>query len=196
MKDFHKEAMNVKTSFMRSKYVEAAKTIILRDGVQSVTVRGIGEITGYSYPMIYHYFRDLNELLLETKLTMIGEMTPDRDMQPIQAKDPVELKKQQARQMIGFFIDNPNIFTFFFQHKLDESNIEKMRGLNLEALYYGDFEPLVRRGAIRQDDIPPIARAITFLVFGAVTLYMSGNGLTKEEAMETVDSAVGLLLKG
>ena len=45
----------------------AARSIILQDGVTSVTARAVAELTGCSYATIYHYFKDLNELLLKTK---------------------------------------------------------------------------------------------------------------------------------
>jgi AcrR family transcriptional regulator len=196
LSDIRGGAKNVKEAFIRSKYIEAAKSIILRDGAQNVTVRGIAEITGYSYPMIYHFFRNLDDLLLETKLSMIGELTVADDREEAQADDPLERKKRQARQTIGFFIDNPNIFAFFYQYKLDENNASKMRSLELEKAFYRDFNPFAEIGAIREEDIPAIARSITFLVFGAVTLYLSNNGLTKDEALESVDHAIELLLKG
>ena len=196
MSEIRNNAKKVKDAFIRSKYIDAAKTIILRDGVHHVTVRGIADITGYSYPMVYRYFQDLNELLLETKLSMINEMRPADKAADNQHETPLECKKREARQTAGFFIDHPNIFVFFYQYPLDANNALKMRSLALESAYYDDFLPFVTHGRIRKEDIPAIARAITLLVFGAVTLYLSDNGLTRDEALESIDNAIELLLKG
>ena len=196
MSNIREDAKNIKKDFVKSKFVEAAKSIILRDGVQNVTVRRVAEVTGYSYATIYHYFKDLNELLLKTKLSMIGDIVAAGNTQAVKLKDALEEKKQQAKMMAGFFIDNPNIFGFFYQYKMDESNAAVMRSLELEKAYYDDFAPFVEDGLIRKADIPAISRAITYTVFGSITIYLSNNGLTKEEVFKDIDNTIDLLLTG
>ena len=196
MSNIREDAKNIKKEYVKSKFVEAAKSIILRDGVLNVTVRRVAEITGYSYATIYHYFKDLNELLLETKLSMIRDMVADGSAQTVRFEDPLEQKKQQAKLIAGFFIDNPNIFGFFYQYKMDESNAAVMRSLELEKAYYDGFAPFVEYGSICKADIPAISRAITYTVFGSITIYLSNNGLTKEEVFKDIDNTIDLLLTG
>lgn len=197
MSDIRKDAKNIKKDFVKSKFVDATKSIIYKEGVLSVTARGIAEKTGYSYATIYHYFRDLNELLLEAKLSMIRDMLATDGMQPVRSEDPLERIKQQARMTAEYFIDNPNIFGFFYQFKMDESSIVAMRSLELEKAYYGDFMPFVESGAIHETDIPAISRAIIYTVFGSITIYLSNNGLTREEVLTDIDNTINLfLLKG
>lgn len=196
MEHIRADAKNIKKEFVKSKFVDATKAIILQDGVLNVTVRRVAEMTGYSYATIYHYFKDLNELLLETKLSMIHDMVAVGSAQMARSEDPLEQKKQQAKLMAGFFIDNPNIFGFFYQYKMDESNATAMRSLELERVYYDDFAPFVESGAISQADIPVISRAITYTVFGSVTIFLSNNGLTREEVFKDIDNTIDLLLKG
>jgi hypothetical protein len=45
-------------------------------------------------------------------------------------------------------------------------------------------------------DIPAISRAITYSVFGGITIYLPNNGLTKEEVYTDIDNTINLLLKG
>ena len=196
LSDIREDAKNVKKEFVKSKFIDAAKSIILQDDVLNVTVRRVAEMTGYSYATIYHYFQDLNELLLETKLSMIRDMAATGSLQTVVPEDPLEQKKQQAKQMAGFFIDNPNIFGFFYQYKMDESNATAMRSLELEKAYYNDFAPFVESGTISMADIPVISRAITYTVFGSITIYLSNNGLTREEVFSDIDNTIDLLLKG
>lgn len=196
MNGIREDAKNIKKEFVKSKFIDAAKSIILQDGVSSVTVRRIAEITGYSYATIYHYFQDLSVLLLETKLSMIRDMVAASDTQTGKTGGSLEGIKQQARRTAGFFIDNPNIFGFFYQYKMDESNAMAMRSLELEKAYYDDFMPFVQSGAIRDADIPAISRAITYVVFGSITIYLSNNGLTREEVFKDIDNTIDLILKG
>ena len=196
MNDIREDAKNIKKDFVKSKFIDAAESIILQDGVSRVTVRRIAQITGYSYATIYHYFQDLNALLLETKLMMIRDMVATGSTQTVRLEDPLEQKKQQAKLMAGFFIENPNIFDFFYQYKMDESNAASMRSLALEKAYYDQFMPFVECGAISEADIPAISRAIIYTIFGSITIYLSNNGLSKEEVFLDIDNTIDLLLKG
>lgn len=196
MTDIRADAKSLKKEFVKSRFVEAAKSIILRDGVYHVTVRRIAEITGYSYATIYHYFADLNALLLETKLSMINDMMASGGLQTASHEDALDRLKQLARMTAGFFIDNPNIFVFFYQYRMDEKNVTAMQSLGLEKAYYDNFIPGVERGVISEADIPAISRAIMYTVFGSITLYLSNNGLTREEVFVDIDNTIDLLMKG
>jgi AcrR family transcriptional regulator len=45
-------------------FVEATKQILQRDGFQGLTIRTIAEEAGYNSATLYHYFADLDELIL------------------------------------------------------------------------------------------------------------------------------------
>jgi AcrR family transcriptional regulator len=190
------DAKNVKKEFVKSKFVDAAKSIIFKDGVSSVTARGIAEVTGYSYATMYHYFKDLNELLLETKLSMIRDMVRQREEQVANSDDPLQRMKDSARLPVDFFMENPNVFRFLYLYEMDVHNETAMKSLELEKAYYGDFLPFVEKGAIKGADIPIISRILTYSVFGMITLYLSNNGLKREEIYKDVDNMIDLLLKG
>ena len=59
---------------IRTYFLEAAREIILNDGVESVTVRKVADMAGYSYATIYNYFSDLNQLHWEVKKLMINDI--------------------------------------------------------------------------------------------------------------------------
>jgi len=194
LSDIRTDAKNVKKEYVKSKFVEAAKTIILQDGVSSVTARRIAEMTGYSYASLYNYFTDLNELLLETKLFMIRDMTQSGQDHASVMYDPLLHMKESMRNPVDFFISNPNIFRFFYMYELDYRNVEAMKSLELEKAYYQDFAPFVESGRIKEADIPALSRTILYSVFGIITLYLSNNGLTKDDIYRDVDRIIELLL--
>ena len=194
MTDIRADAKNVKKEYVKSKFVEAAKIIILQDGVSSVTARRIAELTGYSYASLYNYFTDLNELLLETKLFMIREMTQAGQDHASVMYDPLLHMKESMRKPVDFFITNPNIFRFFYMYELDYRNVEAMKSLELEKAYYQDFAPFVESGRIKEADIPALSRTILYSVFGIITLYLSNNGLTKDDIYRDMDRIIELLL--
>ncbi|MDP4092633.1 MAG: TetR/AcrR family transcriptional regulator, partial [Bacillota bacterium] len=55
-------------SRMKKYFIDAAKEILVNEGVSNVSVRKVGEVTGYSYATIYNYFKNLDHLLWCTGL--------------------------------------------------------------------------------------------------------------------------------
>ena len=196
MADIREDAKNVKKAYVKSKFVDAAKSIIIQHGVLNVTVRKIAELTGYSYATIYHYFNDLNDLLLETKLSMIRHMVFHSKEQAIRADDPLMRIKENTRMPVDYFIDNPNVFRFFFSYEMNSQNEAAMKSLELEKAYYDDFLPFAEKGIIKNTDIPALSRTLLYSVFGMITLYLSNNGLTRDDIYTDMDNMIDLLLKG
>lgn len=194
MSNIKPNAQSGKKEYVKSVFVGAAKTIILREGAENVTVRKIADITGYSYAAVYHYYTDLDELLLDTKLSMIRDMVMSGSEKTEQETEPLQRVKDQTRFPVDFFLDNPNIFRFFYAYKLDERNITAMQSLELEKAYWDDYMPFVEKGMIRRSDIPAIARTILYAVYGMITLYLSNNGLTREDIYRDMDNMIDLLL--
>lgn len=196
MADIRTDAKNIKKEYVKSKFVEAAKTIIFKEGVSSVTARRIAEMTGYSYASLYNYFTGLEDLLLETKLSMIRDMTQTNREDAHITGDPLQRMKENMRKPVQFFIGNPNIFRFFYMYEMDSHNAEALKSLELEKAYYEDFVPFVERGIVKEADIPALSRTMLYSVFGIITLYLSNNGLTREDIDKDMDRIIDYLLKG
>ncbi len=198
MNDVKADAKNSRKDYAKLIFINASKSIIKSDGVSHVTARRIAEMTGYSYTSFYHYFSDMDDLLLNTKLDMIRDMVNEsiEKEKTIQAADPLQRIKAKARFPIDYFMDNPNIFGFFYLYKMDERNITAMRSLEIEKAYRDDFLPFTEKGTIKHSDIPAIARTILYAVYGMITLCLSNNGLTKEDVYHDMDEMIDLLLKG
>jgi len=118
---------------------------------------------------------------LETKLSMIRDISLHSEAQTVETEDPLQRMKERMRQPVNFFINNPNIFRFFYMHEMDARNERAMQSLALEKAYYDDFIPFVQRGSIKETSIPAISRMLLYSVFGIITLYLSNNGLAREE---------------
>ena len=145
---------------------------------------------------MYHYFNDLNELLLETKLSMIRDMMLHSKEQVARSDDPLKYMKDSMRWPVDFFINNPNIFRFFYLYEMDSRNENVMKSLEIEKAYYDNFMPFVEKGVIKKSDIFTISRIITYSVYGMITLYLSSNGLKQEDIYNDIDNIIDILLKG
>lgn len=189
------DAKSMNKQYIKLIFIDAVKSIILREGISNVTARKIGEITGYSYASMYHYFSDLNELFIETKLVMIQEMIHCGKENLIHTSDPLQIIKAQTRFPVDYYIDNPNIFEFFYSFKLDVRNEIALKSIDIEKGYWDVYLPFVEKGAIKRSDIPVIARTIMYAVYGMITLFLSNNGLTRQDIYQDLDRMIDLLLK-
>ena len=196
MSDIIRNAKTEKKKFVKSKFVDAAKSIIFKDGVGAVTVRGVAEMTGYSYATIYHYFSDLNELLLDAKLSMIDDMVKMSMKTPILSDNPMQRMKDNMKIIVDFFIANPNIFRFFYFYEMDDRNRDTMIALNLEPNYFDGFIPFVKSGAIKESEVPAASRTMLYTAFGLITIYLSNNGLTREDVESDMNLVIELILRG
>jgi len=188
------EQAKKKSDLVKREFVDAAKAIILRDGVLTVTVRKIAEATGYSYATIYHYFKDLDSLLIAVKERMVedvmihmtsAEMPSFRDVADIQ---------RMNRMYAQFYLDNPNIYEFFYTYRFThETNPNyDLRFQDGWALAYESF---VKKGVLRKEDVATIAKTIIYTIHGLLALYFSSNGLTKEALFQDMDDIVEVLFQ-
>jgi len=183
----------IKNQRVKSFFLLAAKEIIINEGVAKVTVRKIAEMTGYSYATIYHYFSDLNDLLLEVKAMMIGDLIEYMKLHKADPLDGLEGIKKENRIFIDYFLERPNIFIFFYSYRLDYSKADFAVKTDLGEKYGENYQSFVTKGIIKQEDISVIVKTIIYSVYGTLALYFSNNGLTKNKLYEDVDQIIELL---
>lgn len=188
------EQAKKKSDLVKREFSDAAKAIILRDGVLAVTVRKIADATGYSYATIYHYFKDLDSLLIAVKERMVedvmihmtsAEMPSFRDVADIQ---------RMNRMYAQFYLDNPNIYEFFYTYRFShETNPNyDLRFQDGWALAYESF---VKNGVLRKEDVATVAKTVIYTIHGLLALYFSSNGLTKEALFQDMDDIVEVLFQ-
>ncbi|MCY0898092.1 MAG: TetR/AcrR family transcriptional regulator [Firmicutes bacterium] len=62
---------------IRRYFIEAARQIIERDGIQGVTIRKVADIAGYNSATLYNYFPDLSHLIFFAAMTFVKQYTDD-----------------------------------------------------------------------------------------------------------------------
>ncbi len=189
----HKEN-SLKSGRIRSYFIEAAKEIIIRDGVESVSVRKVGELAGYSYATIYNYFRDLNQLLQETKLCMIRDMAAY--MGSVQGKKANGLDeiKRLNRMYACYYLEHPHVFRFFYSYRLTGEPKAAEQSFDYEASWRDTYQCFVADGTIREEDVSIVAKALIYALHGLLALFFSDNGLTQEALFNDLDQLTEYLL--
>lgn len=190
------EKQSNKNQRVKSYFVQAAKDIIMKEGVENVSVRKIADQAGYTFTTIYKYFDDINELLQCVKAEMIQDLMKYMTSSVPPKNCSLAVIKKLNRIYLDYYIERPNIFTFFYSYRL-----HPMEGNHAEMMDYGlyyqeTYRGFVRSGVINEVDIPVIAKTIIFTLHGLLALYFSDNGMTKKVVYEELDQTIDYLLKG
>ena len=187
---------DIKTDRIRAYFVDAAKTIILRDGAEGVTVRGVAELAGYSYATIYNYFADLDRLLQATKDAMIQDMMAYMEGADDATAHGVEAIKRLNRKYARYFVEHPHVFHFFYAYRAKNGAEPDRQPYNFEASWQSCYQELVDDGVIRQEDVMIVARTVIYALQGLLSLYFSDNGLTREMLFSELDAVTDYIIGG
>jgi AcrR family transcriptional regulator len=164
--------------------IEAAKEVIRKKGHESVTVRNLAEVTGYSYTNLYYYFKDLNAFLWALRLDMIEDMITELVSVSYIEDDPVEEILSAFFGYIDYFFMHPNIFRFFYFYPFvqpdKDSSYQKLEQ-RFHGIWQTSFSRLINEDIIKIEDIGVVAKTIIYTLQGMIMLSFSSNGTTKKE---------------
>lgn len=175
-----------KNELVKNGFLQAAKEIILQEGVEAVTVRKIAQATGYSYATIYHYFSDVHALLLAVKEQMVddvalhfmsGDTAPYRSIADL---------KRVNRAYVQYYLDRPHVYHFFYSYRFanDPAPDYDLKFQDGWAFAYGVF---IENGLLRQEDVTIAAKTVIYAIHGLLALYFSSNGLSSDALYQDLD---------
>ena len=189
------EKQTLKNQRVRSYFVQAAKKIILEEGVENVSVRKVADAAGYTFSTIYNYYGNQNELLQDVKADMIKDLVQHMaETRPSKVSDVEDIKKQN-RLYVEYFIQNPNVFSFFYSYRLHPVQKEPAEVPDFSSQYLETYRGFAERGIIRESDIPVLAKSFIYSLHGLLALYFSDNGMTVQMLYEELDRVADFLLR-
>ncbi|MBE0601785.1 MAG: TetR/AcrR family transcriptional regulator [Firmicutes bacterium] len=187
---------DIKSDRVRSFFVEAAKAIILRDGVDGASVRKVAALAGYSYATMYNYFLDLNQLLQETKHAMILDLVEHMGKVENPSLQGAEAIRYLNRKYALYFLDHPHVYRFFYSCQWEHDKEAAKPHFDYESSWQECYQRLVDDGVIRREDIMIVARTVIYAVHGLLALYFSNNGITREMLFSELDDATDYIVGG
>lgn len=189
------EKQNRKNQRVRSYFVQAAKAIILEEGVENVSVRKVADSAGYTFSTIYNYYGSQNELLQEVKAEMVNDLILYmRETLPVKISGVEDIKKQN-RIYVEYFIKNPNVFSFFYSYRLHPIQKDPAEVPDFSSQYLETYREFVESGVILETDIAVLAKTFIYSLHGLLALYFSDNGMTTEMLYEELDRVAEFLLR-
>jgi AcrR family transcriptional regulator len=174
-------------------FIEAAKKIIKKEGVETLTVKKIADLAGFAPGTLYNYFRDLDDLFSycvvdfwdECKEYVFNNMNKDSD-----------IKKKiisSARAYCEFFLNNPHVFQVIFLEDLEEvpREIPEVVLFLTEQLEKG-----AKKGLISPDKLSIVKNLISNSIHGLLLFYMKKRTKAdKDEILIMVEKEIDYLVK-
>ena len=190
---------NLKKQRTRKYFLKAAKEIIIQEGHEHVSVRRVADIAGYSFPTMYKYFKDVNELLWDAKQDMINDLVIYMHNAMPQEVYDINLIKKLFHTYIEYYFENPNVFKFFYFHQLTkphEGENHTELQIDFTAMWKETFKGFVLNGRLQANDVEITAKTLIYAIHGILTLYLSSNGdLTRDNVYKDADKIIDHLLK-
>lgn len=188
----------LKRSRAKMFFIQAAKSMISDEGVENVTVRKVADAAGYTYPTLYNYFEDLNELLWETRQFMIRELVDTMRATVCEPIHGVEDIKKMFWAYLEYYLENPHVFEFFYFHRLQEPNRKSDDpDPDFSLMWNETFGNFVQSGRLHAGDIEAVSKICIYAMHGMLTLNFSNNGDLHEKAnlYRDLNKMVDYLLK-
>jgi AcrR family transcriptional regulator len=188
-----------KSERVKQYFAETAKEIILKEGVGAVSVRRTAADAGYSYATIYNHFENIDELLWYARDLLIGDVADYIKANRKDAIENVDDLKAMFRTYMDYFLENPNVYHFFYFHKLEKSEKKSQNiteGEEYQNEFMKPFQFLLEQGLIAADDIVVFTQTILYSTYGLLTLYISDNDqLTRDDLYHHLDESIDFLLR-
>lgn len=165
---------------LRSKILNAARTLFIEHGYENCPMRAIARKIGYSATTIYLHFRDKEQLIQE--LCTADFLTLSHALQRIaKVKDPIERLRRIGRAYTEFALEHPNHYRLLYMtpHPAFKPKSEEVEKGNPEKDAYAFLTNTVaeaqRAGRFRTEatDVELIAQTVWAGVHGVVSLHIA-----------------------
>ena len=186
----------------RATLLNVATNLFYQKGYPNTTIREIGQKANISNSIIYHYFKDKEEMLFEIIQVSSTDLINALVKIQQEVKDPVEcLKEMLKTHMVAWCLKRKKetkiivADDYWLTGKRREANRVTQR--QIYKLYLNKLEELSRKRLLKPVDL----KVLAFTIFGAINSffrwYREGGSLSKDDVADNVIDIMfrGLLLK-
>lgn len=158
---------------MRTRILDAARELFVKEGYDNVTLRRVAEAIDYSPTIIYRYFRDKQELVqclcnedFVKLLALFGEPGPE--------VDPADRVRQLGRGYAQFGLSYPNHYRFLFMTPAEPSDYEPvLSGEQAYGMLRSAVAAGIEQGRFRPENPDTVAQVFWSALHGAVALLVT-----------------------
>ena len=155
----------------RSAILSTATQLVAQNGCHGIAMRDLAKAVGVTQSVMYHYFTDKDELLLEMYLYANANLGAARS-----ALEPLATTEERLRQLIFFQLDHAELICSVLRYYLYKRDVFHQLGTGVlpekATLHVEEVLQLgVNQGEVVSIDIPTEARVIAHSINGYILEY-------------------------
>jgi len=188
------EKQNKKSERLKLHFAQTAHDMILRDGMDGLSVRKIAREAGYTYATIYNHFGCLDELLWHSRSLFIEDIA--RHMAPAESQKINSLDELTGifRLYAEYFLAHGDVFRFLYCYPLDKE-AKRIAGRNesdqFRRQFMETFQFLIGTGQYTFEEIGSLSRTLLYTIHGYLTMALTENdNLQSSQVAEGIGTAV------
>jgi AcrR family transcriptional regulator len=184
---------------LREEILEAARTLFVKDGYESVSIRKIADKVEYAPGTIYLYFHDKAEIMTKICEETFAKLLARMEAIKVDTSPPLDKLRRGLRTYIQFGLDNPNHYLLtFVQAKMNAQAVPVFQttGMQAFACMRQCVNECVQTGELVSDDADELAQTLWAGVHGLTSVLITCSGFPFVERTRLIDRMVHTLVEG
>ena len=184
---------------LREEILDAARTLFVKEGYESVSIRKIADKIEYAPGTIYLYFHDKAEILdricEETFAKLLRKMEAIREDRAA----PLDKLRRGLRTYIQFGLDNPNHYVVtFIQAKVhrESKSVFETTGSKAFACLRQGVQECIDAGELVSNDADELAQTLWAGIHGLTSVLITCTGFPFVEHNRLIDRMIRTLVEG
>ena len=187
------------TTLNRESVIDAARELIVTDGLEAVSLRKLAAALGVTAPALYAYVTDKRDLLKGVAEREFRRLSTT--FEQIVDPDPVERMRQMSRAYVDQALAEPELFRTMFQFAPDlavggTSGAEDPLATAVFDLALGSVVEALDSGALRSADPLTVALTMWSATHGVATMLLMGFPFDDDTRRLLIDSTIDTMLAG
>jgi len=163
---------------LRQQILDAARDILVKEGVGALSMRKVAERIEYSPTAIYLHFEDKQDLLFELCEETFARLVRDLETLPTESKDPLVRLRRGLERYVQFGLRHPEHYltAFVIRHDVDDDAVvakhhaPEANGMRALGILREAVADCVRHKRIKAVDVDVATRALWAGVHGVTSL--------------------------
>ena len=184
---------------LREEILDAARTLFVKEGYESVSIRKIADKIEYAPGTIYLYFRDKAEILDRICEETFAKLLRKMDAIEHDSAAPLDKLRRGLRTYIQFGLENPNHYIVtFLQAKvhLDSKSVFETSGRKAFSCLRQGVQECIDAGELVSNDADELAQTMWAGIHGLTSLLITCTLFPFVEQNRLVDRMVHTLIEG
>jgi AcrR family transcriptional regulator len=184
---------------LREEILDAARTLFVKEGYESVSIRKIAGKVEYAPGTIYLYFRDKAEILDRICEETFAKLLRKMGAIEHDTAAPLDKLRRGLRTYIQFGLENPNHYIVtFIQAKVHSGSkpVLETTGIKAFACLRQGVQECVDAGELVSSDADELAQALWAGIHGLTSVLITCTGFPFVEQNRLIDRMVQTLVEG